>query len=123
MQLTMIDNIRDTVFGQLVRFLSRKKLLKFPDEMDSSLWKRFANGVTKSGEDAVPGSRNPGFVNDGGMDHLNYVVASNDGCEDIMNAGDNSSNEKVLKVYLVDWYGPGDEEVKLPRILRGLKLT
>lgn len=37
----MQDLVRDTVFGQLVRLISRNKLLKYPDELDSSLWRQF----------------------------------------------------------------------------------
>ena len=40
LQATMSDNFRDTVFGQLVRLLSKKKLLKFPDEIDQNLWEK-----------------------------------------------------------------------------------
>ena len=36
----MHDLVRDTAFGHLVRLFSRKKLLKYPDENYSALWKQ-----------------------------------------------------------------------------------
>jgi DHA1 family multidrug resistance protein-like MFS transporter len=39
--MNMSDHIRDTVFGQTVRLLSGKTLLKFPDERDPGLCKAF----------------------------------------------------------------------------------
>ncbi|KAF8865556.1 MFS general substrate transporter [Acephala macrosclerotiorum] len=50
----MQDLVRDTVFGQLMRLISRNKLLKYPDELDSSLWRQFIQGESVS--DAEKGS-------------------------------------------------------------------
>jgi DHA1 family multidrug resistance protein-like MFS transporter len=36
----MNDHFHDTVFGQVVRFLSRNRILKFPNELDPTLWKQ-----------------------------------------------------------------------------------
>lgn len=45
----MEDLVRDTVFGQLVRLISRNKLLRYPDELDHSLWRQFIQGESVSG--------------------------------------------------------------------------
>ena len=37
----MIELIRDTVFGHLVRFLSKGKLLQYAEEKDAKLWKQY----------------------------------------------------------------------------------
>jgi DHA1 family multidrug resistance protein-like MFS transporter len=51
----MNDRFRDTVFGQVVCLLSRNRLLKFPDELDPTLWKQYvqrdATAASSSSED------------------------------------------------------------------------
>lgn len=37
----MIETIRDSAFGKLVRFLSGYSLLLYPEEMDDSTWRRY----------------------------------------------------------------------------------
>ncbi|KAI2626549.1 benomyl/methotrexate resistance protein [Hypoxylon sp. NC1633] len=84
----MSTQVRDTEFGHLVRLLSGKKLLRYPDEVDPSLWKKFLQRETgPSGKQ----------VNEGQSVGLQEL-----------------STDQVLgdsrSVYLVDWYGPDDPE-------------
>lgn len=80
----MATQFRDTAFGRLVRLASSNRLLRYPDEIDPTLWKRFlpsekANGLSAEASTADGTIRD---LVEGGMD-----------------------------IYLVDWYGPDDPEV------------
>ena len=104
-----MNHFRDTQYGHLVRFLTGQKLLRYPDEVDSTVWKdatRHGNvqvarraqkgnsDLEKSTDTSPPleaTTRSPG-VQDVGVNVLNAVEAGKD-------------------VYLVDWYGPDDPEV------------
>ncbi len=109
---------RDTVFGQLVRSLSRNRLLKFPDELDPTLWKQCvqkdstAASSTFGEHDGLAGSgnRTAANVNDGGE-----KGQKQGGDTPSLHQG-NQSDEKALGVRLVDWYGPDDQEVWHPLI-------
>lgn len=54
----MIELIRDTAFGQLVRLVSGNKLFQYPEEIDPSIWTRFID-EEKSGYLAHHGDTNP----------------------------------------------------------------
>ncbi|EME87996.1 Benomyl/methotrexate resistance [Pseudocercospora fijiensis CIRAD86] len=54
----MTDLIRDTAFGHLIRFVSRKKFLQYQEEADPSLYKYFID-EKKSGYLADHGDTNP----------------------------------------------------------------
>ena len=87
--------IRNTVFGQAVRLASGNRLLRYPDELDPSLWKKCIEQTEpapgQSAEDQMKstGSRSTHATE---RDDLNG-----------MSAGE----EKVL---LVGWYGLNDPE-------------
>ncbi|KAI2623985.1 benomyl/methotrexate resistance protein [Hypomontagnella submonticulosa] len=87
----MATQIRDTEFGHLVRLLSQR-LLRYPDEIDPSLWKRFLQRNTDS-TSTPSGER----VNDGqGID--------------LQDLSPNPVVDDGQDVCLVDWYGPDDPE-------------
>ena len=118
----MDGHFRDTVFGQVVRLLSKNRLLRFPDELNPTLWKQCVEqdpsaASSTSGElDGLPASG----------DHIAADVsvrgekcqkqgtgmssAHGSGDRQVMHDG-NPSREKTTGVRLVDWYGPGDQEV------------
>lgn len=50
--------IRDTAFSHVVRFLSRGRYLKYPEEKDPTLWKKWVN-EEKSGHAAHHGTTEP----------------------------------------------------------------
>lgn len=110
-QATMNDHFRDTVFGQAVRLLSRKRLLKFPDELDPALWQQCLHKNTTTvlstsvEQDGLAGSKN-------------HTAADVSDCGEKIVSGDmqalqqsSPSHEKTAGVCLVDWYGPDDPEV------------
>ncbi|KAI0851712.1 benomyl/methotrexate resistance protein [Daldinia vernicosa] len=88
----MATQIRDTQFGHLVRFLSRNKLFRYPDEVDSSLWKRplqcDANQTSVSPAEQASDTK--------GLDQQSPSTA---------NVGENDG-----EFNLIDWYGPDDPE-------------
>jgi DHA1 family multidrug resistance protein-like MFS transporter len=47
-------HLESTIFGQLVRLLSRGKLLRYPDEIDPSLWEK---AVSRDSPDNSNGER------------------------------------------------------------------
>lgn len=106
----MSDQLRDTVFGQTVRLLSGRKLLKFPDEQNPDLWKAF-----------VPkGKHNDGKPKDhdeaSGQDAEHAVKAV--GPAQLSSSEERHSlhrdlDEKNGEVMLVDWYDSSDPEVRL----------
>ena len=79
----MSTQLRDTNFGYLIRLVSRRRLLRYPDEIDPSLWKLATQRPSES-----TGSQ---------KDAREGAVTGDDGEE----------------VYLVGWYGPDDPEVSL----------
>ncbi|KAI9746350.1 MAG: hypothetical protein M1818_000062 [Claussenomyces sp. TS43310] len=93
----MQDNVRDTVFGHFVRLISDNRLLKFPDEVDSSLWKRCLQEATNDDaeKEQNPSSSGTTSMDDSEKPNVNQVHPNGDKRED---------------VYLVDWYGPEDPE-------------
>ena len=54
----MRELLRDTAFGHLIRLVSGKRLLKFPEEADPSIWTRFID-EKKSGYLAHHGDTDP----------------------------------------------------------------
>ena len=104
-----MNHFWDTQYGHFVRFLSGKRLLLYPDEVDSKVWKhttRHGNvqvarrtpkgnsDLEKSTDPSPPlqaSTRSRG-EQDVGVDVLRAVEAGKDVC-------------------LVDWYGSDDPEV------------
>ncbi|KAI8625428.1 MFS general substrate transporter [Xylariaceae sp. FL1651] len=80
--------LRTTTFGELVRLLSAKKFLAYPDEIDSSLLKK---GVRRDDSEQKNGSATPRSEKE----------------EDQNTAIHNGSHEEI---FLVDWYDPDDPE-------------
>jgi len=79
----MTSQFRDTQFGQVVRFLSGEKLLRYPDENDPSLWKQSLRRDKPHIKDDV----------------------------DLQDKNINQALENGNDIYLIDWYGPDDPEV------------
>lgn len=82
-----------TTFGQLVRLLSGNRVLRYPDEIDPVLWKRFLRQDT--------------------LEHTN--VSGREPSKDEV-AEDGIPQNTVLRdddqeILLVEWYGQDDPEV------------
>lgn len=120
-QATMNDHVRDTVFGQCVRLLSGKSLLKFPDESNLNLWKYYVEEgttatPTSSEHNDIAGSRNykAVSVSAGREKGLKNATGSTPEHGSAKKEGlglSRSSNDKTREVILVGWYGSEDQEV------------
>lgn len=123
----MNDHFRDTVFGQVVRLFSRNRLLKFPDELDPTLWKQCVqkdttaasstfeehDGLARS-KDHTTADRSDG--GEKGQQHGTDLTSTSDSGDTQALYQGNPSHEKTKVVCLVDWYGPDDQEVSYPTI-------
>lgn len=97
----MALQFRNTVFGQLVRLVSGNKAMRYPDERDSSLWKK-ACQQNSSRQTSRPS-------HDSDKDTEGDVTdeqKTNDG------------KDVTSDVLVVGWYGPDDPEVGLQLICR-----
>ena len=97
----MTTQFRDTQFGHLVRFLSRTKLFRYPDENDPSLWEK----------SVVEDSEKP--------QGLNNSINASAGNPDTENVDSPASDinhviEDGKGIFQVDWYNPDDPEVSTP---------
>ena len=54
----MSELFRDTVVGQLLRLVTGRRILQFPEERDSSIWQKYLN-PEKSANMAIHGSTAP----------------------------------------------------------------
>ncbi|KAF3059852.1 Caffeine resistance protein 5 [Daldinia childiae] len=88
----MATQIRDTQFGHLVRFLSRNKVFRYPDEIDPSLWKRPLQG------DTDPAPILP-------AEQANETHGVDKQSPNTPHVGENDQ-----EFNLIDWYGPDDPE-------------
>lgn len=64
--------IRDSAFGQIVRLLSRKRLFRYPEEVDSSSWQKYINvektlRVARTGSTNQPSGQEKADVSNGGQ--------------------------------------------------------
>lgn len=124
----MIHLVRDSFFGQCLRFFTRGRVFHYPEELDPSIWERYIN-ETKSANLATHGKTEVPERQE--MDPHRY----SDGRTRRSSSEQNSSKsvvepaphtlqgkkdrtrrvdaEKGRDLYLVDWYGPDDPEVRL----------
>lgn len=129
----MMDILRDSFFGQTVRLVTGSRVFSYPEERDTSLWERYINhtksgrmalrGTTASGEeedstngekhddhDTTPPSPAPELPADGPG---TAATRGHGSSPDVRNNGDRHvDSEKGKDVYIVDWYGPDDSEVR-----------
>ncbi|KAJ9647931.1 GTPase-activating protein [Coniosporium tulheliwenetii] len=124
----MSELIRDTVFGHLIRFISRGRLLKYAEERDPSLWKRYID-TEKSGYAAHHGTTEPqgedsdveersaedrSHNTNGEQSRSSSSSGTRVGEEDgvIINqaSGVEVDSEKGRDIYVVTWYGPDGPE-------------
>jgi len=116
----MSDHIRDTVFGQLVRLVSRKQVLRFPDELDTNLWKQCVQEDTKTAS-STPEENNDtvepheyakAHRGDEGEKGLEVDAETSFASGDInKEALDHANTNKTREVILISWYGADDDEV------------
>lgn len=102
---------KDTQFSTLVRLVSGKKLFRFPDEINPSLWKKSIQtqapidsptSSTEGVETSLPQATLQGLhdVRDKEIDNLPLPLDAI-----------NHTVEDGKDIFLIDWYGPDDPEV------------
>lgn len=126
----MIELIRETAFGQIVRQVSGKRLFKYPEEVNPELWKRMVD-EKKSGYLAHHGSTQPpeGGAEINGSGGVRTRDARNESGQGRMSSesssgtrvGSDDANingasgvpvdkEKGMDANLVTWYDENDPE-------------
>ncbi|KAI9658381.1 MAG: hypothetical protein M1821_002514 [Bathelium mastoideum] len=87
--------LQTTIFGQLVRLLSGNKLLRYPDEIDPSLWNK--SGHQDTGSTSTP------------TEEQTHGLAKESDTQGA--ASQNTVTPDGQEIQLVDWYGPDDPEM------------
>lgn len=126
----MAELFRDTVAGQLLRLISGRRLLQYPEERDSSIWQKYLN-PDKSANMAIHGSTEPPSSeekqepdsarfssNEAGSqprrDSSSGTSASTtvDNDNVLVNTLSNTKidPEKGRDAHIVDWYSPDDPD-------------
>src|SRR5271155_613571 len=113
----MSDLFRDTIFGQLVRLASGGRLLRYEEEIDPSIWKKYLN-EEKSRNMAIHGSPEPPKVAEDAEKDAEQAAETSPASSTSMLATNKISGkiadlEKGRDVQIVDWYGADDPEVVL----------
>ena len=102
---------RDTQYGHVIRLLSNKNLLRYPDEIDPSLWKKSLHQDTALTRPRLEKPLDPN-------DPANNSPRDDDTQEDSSQVPNTSQDVKEGKeIFLVDWCGPDDPEVTAPHEL------
>ncbi len=101
----MATQLRDTQIGHLIRLLSGKKLLPYPDEVDSSLWKKSALRPSPLESSQGPQIEKPPNTENPANNPIKDLEAETNGSNRVIENGKD--------IYLVEWYGPDDPEVIL----------
>ncbi|KAH8197358.1 hypothetical protein TruAng_008488 [Truncatella angustata] len=92
-------HVESTIFGQLVRFVSGNKTFQFPDERDSSLWKK---AIQQDGSHQSQTTSEHRGTNDASDKDAQNIAASE------QNRG---RGHDGLDALVIGWYGPDDPEV------------
>ena len=120
----MSELLRDTALGHFLRFVSRKKVLLYPEEKDSEIWKKYVNkeksanmathGQLQAPEDdekrdeTAARSRSPSPTGSSGSSS----TVREDSAQVNEASGRPIDSEKGQDSFVVDWYGPDDPEVR-----------
>ncbi|KAH6649141.1 major facilitator superfamily domain-containing protein [Truncatella angustata] len=91
-------HVESTIFGQLVRFVSGNKTFQFPDERDSSLWKK---AIQQDGSHQSQTTSEHRGTNDASDKDAQNIAASE------QNTG---RGHDGLDALVIGWYGPDDPE-------------
>ena len=113
----VVETLRDSFFGQIVRLVTRGKVFQYPEEKDPSIWEKYIN-AEKSGNMAHHGSVEPEAEReketDGNNDNSSAASSSTQvdaGATINQPSGKPVDPEKGRDLHMVDWYGPDDSEV------------
>ncbi|KAI0864885.1 MFS transporter [Xylaria cubensis] len=125
----MPELIRDSFFGRSARILTGGRLFKYPEEIDSSIWKKYIHSeksaniahhghtgppsLTSSEEHIIDSSSNNSTSSSiDGTDREGRPSAPRFDTHAIVHGHPNRrvDPEKGKDIYIVDWYGPNDPE-------------
>ncbi|KAJ5871958.1 uncharacterized protein N7529_004311 [Penicillium soppii] len=109
----MIETIRDTGFGKLVRFFSGRRLLRFPEEQNPSIWNAYVKAPEMKPEET--GLSEPDSYEEDLEAYGLYSVmsqASRVGRRTSTTASALSAQNRSSPI-VISW-GPNDTEVFLP---------
>ena len=132
----MSDLFRDTVFGYVVRFITKGRYLQFVEEKDPSIWKQYIDrNQTKNmalyghPDDESPGEKQEsesaqvsetpsqanGNVNGADLSEESSQTRAGDGEHQLSSTmtGQKIGPEKGRDVTMVTWFGDDDPEVPL----------
>ena len=119
------DLVRDSPFGHIVRLVSRGKMMQYPEEKDSNLWKKYVN-QEKSGYVARHGDTQPPEEHDEELAQARGIRSREEGRDSEASSatqvpdgynqasGVRIDTEKGKDAHVIDWYGPDDPQVRLP---------
>lgn len=97
----MIETIRDSAFGKLLRLLSGGSLLQYPEEMDDSAWYTYLQTSETGQPEESTESNDEGLLQTYGL----YAVMSQ--------ASSRSRRGPRGKIpEIISWGGPNDGEVR-----------
>lgn len=103
--------MQSTIFGQLVRWVSRNGMLKYPDEIDPSLWKsavqRTPPQQPQHSQQAQEPERTNGHIS-GSESGMQKGEALNGDVE--KNGESTPQRDDHSDILVVGWYGPDDPE-------------
>lgn len=129
----MSELIRDTVFGHVVRFITKGRVLQFAEEKDPSLWKQYLDRdqtknmalyghpgdetpEEKQERESAPVSETQSNVNGHGTDlsDQSSQTRAGDGEHQLSSTitGQKIDPEKGRDITMVTWFGDNDPEVR-----------
>lgn len=111
----MTAQLRETQFGHLVRFVTNKKLLRFPDEDDPSLW-RASLGPSPAGTDSGKGET--GTPAEHNSSTPNAALQDYEAQDPSPNRPGMQQTVESTYDHIIGWYSPDDPEVS-----RSIKLS
>ncbi|KAG5660904.1 hypothetical protein KAF25_002547 [Fusarium avenaceum] len=112
----MKELIRDTIFSHTLRLMTGGKVFKYPEEEDSSLWKKYVHteksaNMAKYGQVQPPEDSEQQARESQTRSSSSSTVVPSRRSEGVNGAsGHPIDKEKGKDVYVVDWYGPDDPE-------------
>lgn len=118
----MKELIRDTIFSHTLRLMTGGKVFKYPEEEDSSLWKKYVHteksaNMAKYGQVQPPEDSEQQARESQTRSSSSSTVVPSRRSEGVNGAsGQTIDKEKGKDVYVVDWYGPDDPEVSSPSL-------
>lgn len=103
--------MQSTIFGQLLRWISRKGIYKYPDEIDPSLWKSAVHEVASQEFQQSQQLQEPEHTNGHTDESETGIQKDGTGNRDAeKNAISMPPRDGSQHVLVVGWYGPDDPE-------------